>query len=406
MHPRFLSIKDFTYELPAERIAKFPLEQRDQSKILVYKNGRISDRSFYELPDILPENSLLVLNDTKVICARLFFKKSTGATIEIFLLEPCKQAPAHETMTKKHSTEWNCMIGNAQKWKEGFLSNSLEIEGRNVELSIELLGKEKDSFQVGFHWDSEDDFASILEAFGQLPLPPYLKRQVEKNDAERYQTVYAKHEGSVAAPTAGLHFSESVWDQLKEKNMQTLTTTLHISAGTFQPVKAFSMQDHPMHGEMIVCKIEFLKDLLDQIKKPIVAVGTTSTRTLESLYWLGVQCAGNPDITVDQLQIGQWDVYENNMKNLSKEEAILSLKNWMEKNDRTEFFTNTHILIAPSYSFRMIDVLITNFHQPLSTLLLLVAAWVGEDWKNIYQHALDHNYRFLSYGDSSILFSN
>ncbi len=401
-HPKNISILDYTYDLPDERIALHPLAERDASKLLVFKDGNIQQDIYKNIHDYLPAGSLLVFNDTKVIKARVRFQKSSGGVIEIFCLEPYEDINEYSSvMNKKGSVKWKCMIGGASKWKEG----GLELKIKNVELRIALKEKLPDAYVVEFSWlPPELSFAEILELAGDIPLPPYIKRKTETADTERYQTIYARDEGSVAAPTAGLHFTKDIFNRLEEKNIRSAFVTLHVGAGTFKPVKATTMQGHEMHAEWIDVGVEMIENLLLQSDKTIVAVGTTSLRTLESLYWMGVKTILQPEIK--ELQLGQWEVYEQPLVNCNilAKEALSSLLRWLKKNNMERLFTRSQILIAPGYSFKMVQAIITNFHQPQSTLLLLVAAATGNGWRKIYDYALQNDFRFLSYGDGSLLF--
>jgi S-adenosylmethionine:tRNA ribosyltransferase-isomerase len=395
--PRNISINDYTYELPVEKIALHPPEQRDASQLLVYKNGVISTDIYQNLHQYLPANSLLVFNDTKVIKARLLFTKPTGAVIEIFLLEPF-QSDHITALSATRGCLWKCLIGGASKWKEG----GLELKINNHHLSISLSQKLDDAYVVSCNWDGDIPFAELLEQAGQVPLPPYIKRKPEEEDSIRYQTIYASHDGSVAAPTAGLHFTERVFANLASKNITQEFVTLHVGAGTFKPVKAERMGLHEMHAEWISVHIESIRNIAANLHN-IIAVGTTSLRTLESLYWLGVKAVLYP--ASKELSLGQWEVYEDPFMHckVPVTEALRSLINWLETNGHVSLFTSTRILIAPGYHFKVANALVTNFHQPKSTLLLLVAAAVGDDWRKVYNYALENEFRFLSYGDGSLL---
>jgi S-adenosylmethionine:tRNA ribosyltransferase-isomerase len=436
MHPKDLSIVDFTYDLPASKIASYPLEQRDASKLLVYgvdENGandvsasangagaaQISETTYSKLDEVLPSNTLLVHNDTKVVAARLFFEKENGSVIEIFCLEPASIYKDITTaMLTKKQVLWGCLIGGAKKWKEG----SLQINyGNNYTLTATKHSTLADSFLIQFEWDNEaQSFAEVLEAAGNIPLPPYFNRAVEANDKERYQTVYAAAEGSVAAPTAGLHFTPALFDKLAAKNITKEFVTLHVGAGTFKPVKAARMEEHEMHAEYIDVQKSFIEMLRDNFTKrdenanqiasakTIIAVGTTSLRTLESLYWMGAKIIAankqaNPSI--ENISVVQWDPYELMPQNElpSTAVALTALCNWMEQNNLSRLIAKTQIIIAPGYRFKIIDGLITNFHQPQSTLLLLVAAITNGNWKPMYHYALENNFRFLSYGDGCLI---
>ncbi|HMU47221.1 MAG TPA: S-adenosylmethionine:tRNA ribosyltransferase-isomerase [Chitinophagaceae bacterium] len=398
--PRNISIRDFTYSLPEERIAKYPLSERDASKLLIYKDGKISEDVYKNITGHLPDNSLLILNNTKVVEARLLFQKPSGGTVEIFCLEPHEQyADITTAMLQKGKVWWNCLVGGASKWKKG----QVLIKSINeTSLSASYIDKKNDYFIIELSWKpSHLSFAEILHFAGMVPLPPYIKRKPEKGDAERYQTVYAEADGSVAAPTAGLHFTDEIFKKLEQKNIEIDFVTLHVGAGTFKPVKTERMQDHIMHSEWIDVSITTIKKLYAHLDGNIIAVGTTSLRTIESLYWIGLKTYLSPEIQTPELE--QWDAYELDEKNVSVKDAFNSLLNWMEKTNTIRLVTKTRLLIAPGYEFKVIKALITNFHQPQSTLLLLVAALAGKDWRSVYNYALENNFRFLSYGDGSLL---
>lgn len=414
-HPKNISISDYTYDLPDDRIALHPLAERDASKLLVYQNGNIGQDIYKHIDKYLPNGSLLVFNNSKVIKARIRFQKSSGGVIEIFCLEPHEDITEYShVMNKKGSVKWKCMIGGASKWKEGLLVMSYEFGVMSVELRARLIEKLSDAYVVEFSWVPADlSFAEVLELAGDIPLPPYIKRNTEAEDTKRYQTIYAQDEGSVAAPTAGLHFTKDIFTRLAKKNILTGFVTLHVGAGTFKPVKAATMLGHEMHAEWIDVSVEMIENLLLQLDKTIVAVGTTSLRTLESLYWMGIKTILHPQ--VKQLQLSQWEVYEEPLlnANVSAKESLTSLLNWLRKNNMERLFTQSQILIAPGYHFKIINAIVTNFHQPQSTLLLLVAAATGNDlptgqagWRKVYAHALQNDFRFLSYGDGSLLFIN
>lgn len=406
MHPKNLSIADFTYDLPTERIAKYPLEQRDNSKLLVYKSGNLTSSSYSSIAEYLPEGSLLVFNNTKVVEARLLFQKPTGGVIEIFCLEPGDQyADITSAMLQKGKVSWKCLVGGASKWKHGMkLKKEISANNRTIVLEAAIEGRLSDSFIIGLSWQPEElSFAEILHLAGFIPLPPYLHRDAEEEDKNRYQTIYAKHDGSVAAPTAGLHFTDAVFEKLSAKNIQKEFVTLHVGAGTFKPVKAETMDEHEMHAEFIDVSIEAIESLIRHLDKTIVSVGTTSLRTIESLYWMGVKVFKNPVVAVDEITIHQWEPYETDRLNLTTEDALKGLLDWMGKYSLKRILTKTQILIAPGYQLKIAKGIITNFHQPQSTLLLLIAAIVGEKWKNIYQYAMDNNFRFLSFGDGCLL---
>jgi S-adenosylmethionine:tRNA ribosyltransferase-isomerase len=402
--PRTLSIKDFTYSLPEERIAKYPLAERDASKLLIYKEENISEDIYKNIADHIPSNSLLVFNDTKVVEARLLFQKQTGGIIEIFCLEPHQQYPDITTAMIQHEKVlWHCLIGGASKWKHGqILEKRILCNSKELVLHARYIEKLTDSFVVELSWnDPSLSFSEVLHLFGAIPLPPYIKREAEKSDSERYQTVYAHFEGSVAAPTAGLHFTERVFESLAEKNIQKGFLTLHVGAGTFKPVKSETMQEHEMHAEYFTVSKSLIQNLIDHLDKNIIAVGTTSLRTLESLYWLAVKLKMENGEWKNE--ISQWEVYDHVEQRVSSKEALTNLIKWMDEKSIDHLTVKTQIIIAPGYQFKIVNGLITNFHQPQSTLLLLVAAFIGKDWKKIYEYALKNSFRFLSYGDGSLL---
>lgn len=393
-------IQDFDYPLPDERIAKFPLSRRDSSKLLVYKGHEISEDVFSNLVGHLPEDSLLVYNNTRVIHARMFFEKQTGARIEIFCLEPSLPADYAQSLGATQDCIWKCMIGNLKKWKSGLLTKTINIKGCECHLSAELFRNEGNVHQVKFTWDdSRIHFADILENAGELPIPPYLHRKTEESDNTTYQTVYSKIEGSVAAPTAGLHFTPEVFESLKKKGIQTAELTLHVGAGTFQPVKTETVDEHTMHAEVIEVSRQMIEQLIAKSGK-VIAVGTTSVRTLESLYYIGLQLLQSPGI--EELAVSQWQPYKEKetVPGLDVLQAILE---YMDRKNTNAIHASTQIIIQPGYRFHIVNGIITNFHQPKSTLLLLVSAFVDGRWKSIYDYALAHGFRFLSYGDSSLL---
>jgi S-adenosylmethionine:tRNA ribosyltransferase-isomerase len=401
VNPQDLSIHDFSYELPAEKIADFPLEERDQSKLLHYSVGKIVDHRFHELPDLLKPNDLLVFNQTRVVQARLLFKNSTGARIEVFCLEPLGQTDMVQAMLQKGSAEWLCMVGRANKWKEDEVLKAEHSES-GIQLKVRMLRREAEGFKLHFSWKSNEHcFAEILEYFGKIPLPPYIKREPVEGDSERYQTVYASENGSVAAPTAGLHFTDAVLDALQTRNIEIAKLTLHVGAGTFKPVKAERMADHAMHEERVIIGVDVIEQLA-ACKGRVMAVGTTSLRSLESLYWTALRLKNKPDSEWN-VQVSQWEPYESGYLHDSFQELMAWLAKGMRARGIQALTGSTGLLIAPGYSLKVAEGLITNFHQPNSTLLLLVAAVIGDDWKKVYAHALENGYRFLSYGDSSLL---
>jgi len=391
---RPIYIADYNYPLPDERIAKYPLPERDHSKLLVYRDGKVSEDRFYNVGDYIAPHSLLVYNNTRVIQARLEFHKPTGARIEVFCLEPLEPHDYQLSLGSTTGCTWKCMVGNAKKWKEENLSLTLSSrEGTELQLRAYLAGHTGNTYAVRFEWDGEGvSFAEILDAVGELPIPPYLNRKTEKSDLKTYQTVYSRIKGSVAAPTAGLHFTDDVLDNLRSRGIETDEVTLHVGAGTFLPVKTADANEHTMHTEIIAVPKATIEHIINKLGK-IVAVGTTSMRTLESLYFMGCKKAA---------EVGQFDPYTQEYT-LSTREALQSLLDWMDATGQETLHGETQIMIKPGYEFHVVDQLITNFHQPQSTLLLLVSAFVGGDWRTIYDYALSHDFRFLSYGDSSIL---
>ena len=399
---KHIKISDYNYTLPDERIAKFPLPVRDQSKLLVYRQGEISETHFTSLPDYLEPGSLMIFNNTKVIQARLHFRKETGALIEIFCLEPIQPHDYALNFQQTHHTAWLCMIGNLKKWKEGSLQKEMTIKGKSITLTATRGACHGTSHWVDFTWNNEEvTFADILEVFGELPIPPYLNRDTEESDKETYQTVYSKIKGSVAAPTAGLHFTERVLCALKEKGVDLEEVTLHVGAGTFKPVKSEVIEGHEMHTEYISVNKTTLEKLITH-QGEAVAVGTTSVRTLESLYYIGATLAQYPEANEEQLHVKQWQPYETH-PDLTAKEALQHILDYMKRNNLEALHTSTQIIIAPGYTYKIVKKIVTNFHQPQSTLLLLVSAFVKGDWHRIYDYALGHDFRFLSYGDSSLL---
>ncbi|WP_423128252.1 S-adenosylmethionine:tRNA ribosyltransferase-isomerase [Gaoshiqia sp. Z1-71] len=396
-----LSAQALDYPLPDERIARYPLPQRDQSKLLVWENGTITDSCFRSVAGFLPTNSLLIFNNTKVIRARLHFQKNTGSPIEIFCLDPVEPADYQLAFQQTGQCSWNCLVGNLKKWKQEVLVKELVVDGKTISFKAEKLARENGSVKVRFSWDDPAyDFATLIETAGTLPIPPYLNRETEDSDLERYQTIYSKINGSVASPTAGLHFTEAVFKSLEEKQIDCDEVTLHVGAGTFKPVKSETIAGHEMHAEQILVRRSLIEKILSHTGK-LIAVGTTSIRTLESLYWLGTTLAEQPDASAEKLEVEQWQPYRSHGI-LNKTEALKAILHFMQKNGLTTICASTKIIIVPGYRFRMIDGMITNFHQPQSTLLLLISAFTGDDWKRIYAHALANDYRFLSYGDSNL----
>jgi S-adenosylmethionine:tRNA ribosyltransferase-isomerase len=420
-----INIADFDYRLPDERIAKYPLAKRDSSKLLIYRHGEIREERFDRLPDCLPEKSLLVFNNTRVIQARLLFRKATGAQIEIFCLEPADPTDYALNFQQTKQCSWVCLIGNLKKWKEGILQQTIQINDDFIVFSAERKATNGHTCLITFSWDHPTcTFADILDAAGRLPIPPYLHRETEQSDLQTYQTVYSKIKGSVAAPTAGLHFTPEVLTALKKKDIGLEEITLHVGAGTFRPVQTETIGEHTMHIEYFAVHRHTIQRLLDNLGQ-IIAVGTTSVRTLESLYYIGTTLAENPDATTQELTVKQWLPYETKHDSIigvcrgrksstpvpyetkhnaiTPAESLRQILDYMERKRLDQLVSATQIMIVPGYTFRMIQGMITNFHQPQSTLLLLVSAFVEGDWKNIYNYALEHDFRFLSYGDSSLL---
>jgi S-adenosylmethionine:tRNA ribosyltransferase-isomerase len=397
-----IRIADYNYLLPDDRIARFPAELRDRSKLLVYRAKSISEDSFFNLSDHIDEKSLMVFNNTRVIHARLEFRQETGSRIEVLCLEPSLPAGYPEMFQRKNDCEWLCMVGNLKKWKKGALQLRFFTGGTETILTAEKLQNSESTTLVRFVWDNDMTFGELIESAGIIPLPPYIDRKAIPEDKIRYQTVYSIIEGSVAAPTAGLHFTEAVFDSLKKKDIDKVFITLHVGAGTFKPIKSETIYDHEMHNEHFMIYSSDLEKIINK-KGMLIAVGTTSVRTLESLYWLGVKTLGDPDIKPQDLVLDQWESYRNK-GDVQGEVALESLCKWMKQNHLSVLNSSTRIIIIPGYKFRLVEAIITNFHQPGSTLLLLVSAWAGDDWKKIYRYAMDNDFRFLSYGDSSILY--
>jgi S-adenosylmethionine:tRNA ribosyltransferase-isomerase len=402
-----IHIKDYTYPLPEERIAQFPLEERDRSRLLVIKGEDLHDTRFINIPNLLPENSLLVWNDTRVIHARLVFNKETGARIEVFCLEPV--LPSREiskALEAGPGCQWKCMVGNARKWKTGLIESALELDGHSFVLKAKKISESDGIWTINFDWDQADlNWSQILEISGKVPLPPYINRDPEEKDNLRYQTVYAANNGSVAAPTAGLHFTDEIIEKLQLKGIQHAGITLHVGAGTFKPVTVPSVTDHTMHSEQIIIKYGELEKCLAMYDN-IVSVGTTTLRTLESLYWFGVKVMMN-DSLPDHLILDQWETYQNNiLQDVPVQKALETLLEHMNRRGIKELAGETKLMIVPGYKVRMPNVLITNFHQPHSTLLLLVAAFAGPAWRKAYEFALKNGFRFLSYGDACLFFRN
>ena len=418
--PRHIRISDYQYDLPEERIAKFPMARRDHSKLLVYNKGEIGENVFYHLPDYLPKGALMVFNNTKVIQARMHFRKTAangehaGALIEVFLLEPAEPADYEQMFQTKGHCAWYCLVGNLKKWKEGSLTRELTIDNGQLTIKATRCSVHGTSHRIDFTWNADVSFATIIDTMGELPIPPYLNRKTQDSDKTTYQTVYSKIKGSVAAPTAGLHFTTEVLADLEAHGIEREELTLHVGAGTFKPVKSEEMEGHEMHTEYISVRRETIAKLLSH-NCHAIAVGTTSVRTLESLYYMGLKVIANPDLAEDQLHVSQWEPYNNGMWNVddsvaaisvqqgSPEESLRALLEWMDSHGIEILHASTQIIICPGYDYKIVRMLVTNFHQPQSTLLLLVSAFVGDDWRKIYDYALAHDFRFLSYGDSSLL---
>lgn len=396
-----IKISDYIYNLPEERIAKYPLPNRDDSKILIFKDNSITDLKFSSLDGLLPDDSIMVINNTKVIPARLWFRKESGALIEVFCLEPVDPPEYNTSFAARNQSVWKCVTGNAKRWKGGdiYYDYGTNTSLSEINLRATLIGKIDDKYIIRFRWDGELSFSELIEQCGKVPIPPYLRRDSEKIDYQRYQTTYAEFRGSVAAPTAGLHFTENILARIKAKGVDIEELCLHVGAGTFIPVKTELISDHIMHSEPFVVRGTLIEKLLNRGERKIVSVGTTSLRCLESLYYLGVHCIENGEPGITQ----QWEPYSGTCK-YTTQQSLESLYGWMKRKGVSELHSRTGIIIVPSFVFRCADILITNFHQPGSTLLLLVAAFAGEKWRDIYRYALENEFRFLSYGDSSILY--
>jgi S-adenosylmethionine:tRNA ribosyltransferase-isomerase len=409
MNTQEIQISDCNYELPDERIAKFPKEQRDHSKLLIYRQGEVGEDVFYNLPKYLPKGALMVMNNTRVIQARLHFRKTnekgenTGALIEIFLLEPAQPADYEQMFQTTDRCSWLCLVGNLKKWKEGALIRQLEIRNEKLDIKATRRGEHGTSQWIDFEWDNASiSFAEILDAMGELPIPPYLNRETQESDLTTYQTVYSKIKGSVAAPTAGLHFTDAVLSELNACGIEREELTLHVGAGTFRPVKSATIGEHEMHTEYIAVRRHTIERLIAHEGRAI-AVGTTSVRTLESLYYMGLKVLTNPEIKEEDLHVSQWEPYNVQPSTFNIKRVLQALLDWMIRHELTVLHSSTQIIIAPGYDYHIVKMLITNFHQPQSTLLLLVSAFVKGDWHKIYDYALSHDFRFLSYGDSSLL---
>lgn len=402
-----INIINYDYELPEERIAQFPLDQRDESRLLIYQNGNLTKDRFYNLPDYLPDNCLLIRNETKVIRARLLFKKESGAPIELFCLEPVSPTKElQQAFEQKSPVVWRCLVGNSRRWKSGKLFKKLDSGGTAFNFMAERIEQFPDHSLIRFEWDSPLlSFSEIVLLAGIIPLPPYMNRETVDSDAERYQTIYARTEGSVAAPTAGLHFTDSVIEKLKSKNISIEEVTLHVGAGTFKPVGKEDVRDHVMHAENITISKKTIQKILKKINEPIIIVGTTSMRTIESLYWFGIKLLVDKKPT-REININQWDPYDPIYNcGIPANKSLQAAIHFMEEKGLDEISGFTQLMIIPGYKFRIPNALITNFHMPKSTLLLLVSAFIGDDWKAAYDYALRNDFRFLSYGDSCLFFN-
>lgn len=399
--PRHIRISDYNYPLPDERIAKFPMAQRDHSKLLVYRQGEVGEDVFYNLPSYLPKGALMVFNNTKVIQARMHFRKETGALIEVFLLEPAEPTDYELMFQTTHSCSWYCLVGNLKKWKEGTLTRKCIVNGVEFKVTAMRGPVHGTSHRIDFEWTGGFSFAEVIDAMGELPIPPYLNRETQESDKTTYQTVYSKIKGSVAAPTAGLHFTPEVLAALDAHGIEREELTLHVGAGTFKPVKSEEIEGHEMHTEYISVRRDTIRKLLAH-DGCAIAVGTTSVRTLESLYYMGLKVMCDPSLNEDQLHVSQWEPYDTDTT-VSTVESLSALASWMDSHSLEVLHSSTQIIIAPGYDYHIVKMLVTNFHQPQSTLLLLVSAFVRGDWHKIYDYALSHDFRFLSYGDSSLL---
>lgn len=401
--PKHIRISEYNYPLPDERIAKFPVARRDHSKLLIYNHGEVGEDVFYHLPEYLPEHALMVFNNTKVIQARMHFRKDTGALIEVFLLEPADPSDYELMFQTTDRCSWYCLVGNLKKWKEGSLTRECIINHLPCIIKATRGLVHGTSHRIDFEWTGNFSFAEIIDAMGELPIPPYLNRETQESDKTTYQTVYSKIKGSVAAPTAGLHFTPEVLADLDARGIDREELTLHVGAGTFKPVKSEEIEGHEMHTEFISVRRETIRKLINH-KGCAIAVGTTSVRTLESLYYMGLKVMHHPDLTEAQLHVAQWEPYEEVKRDeVKSEEALQALADWMDAHHLEVLHSSTQIIIAPGYDYKIVKMLVTNFHQPQSTLLLLVSAFVKGNWRVIYDYALAHDFRFLSYGDSSLL---
>lgn len=400
---KHIKIKDYNYPLTDDRIAKYPLSERDHSKLLIYDKGEIKEDVFYNIAEYLPKDALMIFNNTKVIQARMHFRKDTGALIEVFLLEPYAPADYEQMFQTTSECSWLCLVGNLKKWKGQQLGREINVKGKDVFVKVDYEREHHTSHLIKFSWNNNEvSFAEILDAIGELPIPPYLNRETQESDKTTYQTVYSKIKGSVAAPTAGLHFTDNVLSSVSNYGIDLEEITLHVGAGTFKPVKSDEIGEHDMHSEFICVHKSTIEKLLLHDGKAI-AVGTTSVRTLESLYYVGLKLLKNKDLSEDELHVCQWEPYADDVKQVSAVKAIEQIREYMEEKDVNSIHFSTQIIIVPGYDYKIVKMLVTNFHQPQSTLLLLVSAFLHGDWKRVYDYALSHDFRFLSYGDSSLL---
>ena len=397
-----IDLNEYNYKLPVIKIAQHPVKERDSSKLLIYRQGIISQDIFSNLHRSIPDNSLLIFNNTRVIRARILFQKETGATIEVLCLEPLLPFDYELSFSSRKPVEWKCIIGNLKKWKSGIILKSFYVSGKQYNLTAERLKSEGDAWRIKFTWNCQDVcFGEVIEAIGQIPLPPYINRENEPEDVERYQTIYSSNKGSVAAPTAGLHFTDKLFEKIKNEGIKSAEITLHVGAGTFQPIKAKKISDHEMHCEHFFVTAKII-DLILGNQGRIFPVGTTSVRTLESLYWIGVNLLMRQMPVNKILTLGQWEAY-NTVNSVTVEESMNALLKYISHNKLSYIHASTSLMITPGYDFKMINGMITNFHQPKSSLLLLISAWIGNDWKKVYKFAIENDFRFLSYGDSSLL---
>lgn len=397
-----INLDDYEYILPDERIAQYPVPERDLSQLLIYRKDKISKDIFRNISDYIPQQSLLVFNNTRVIRARILFPKKSGVVIEILCLEPLRPAEYELSFSSKEAVEWKCLVGNNRKWKNNSILCQFKWQGKEYDLIAEKIRPEGEAWKILFRWNCQElSFGEVIEIAGHIPLPPYINREDDPEDNKRYQTVYSRVKGSVAAPTAGLHFTDKVFENLRDRKIQLINITLHVGSGTFKPVKTKNILEHEMHCEHFTVSKEAIRLLILHPEK-IIAVGTTSVRTLESLYWLGIRLLKKQPDKIADFSLGQWEVYKME-PDFPLKDSMEALMNYMEERKLSKINASTSIMIVPGYNFRMVNGIITNFHQPRSTLLLLISAWTGENWKKIYNYAYDNNFRYLSYGDSSLL---